>query len=653
MNKSSIRVKILSIVIGIGTVFSLILAFYAPYQSEILANEILLNDAGFIASLLSDNLALGMQTVILDEGAALKQTLSLLSRTGEEEAISRVRVYDASMKYIDGLKAGENPEGVAKQVEALELQDMQDKLRAWTPMRDAENEIIGFVEIDFSKAFLLRRSRENARSNVMIAILAFGGTVLITLVTLGRMSKSIQKLSTAAREVTAGRIDVTIRVHSRDEIGDLADSLREMIRIQRERALAAHRIAKGDLEVEVNRMSDQDVLGTAMMTMKEGIQAMVEEIRRLAGAAVEGSLNYRADVTRHGGEFADIIAGVNSTLDAVIGPINEASLVLERMAAKDFTSRVNGSYRGDLAKIRNAMNTAAENLNQALQQVATGAEQVASASGQISSGSRFLSQGAGQQASALEEVSSNLQEMASMTRQNLANAREAHELSKAAKLSVDRGMTSIERLSGAIDKIRGSAGATARIVKTIDEIAFQTNLLALNAAVEAARAGDAGRGFAVVAEEVRNLAMRSAEAAKNTAQLIEESVKNADSGVVINQEVLQNLAEATAQVGKMSTAMAEISAASEQQSQGVEQLNGAVEQINHVTQQTAASAEESASAAFELSRQAEATKLLVAGFQLRNLDLRGSTSERVLREGSPEPTSAVKASSATRRALRF
>ncbi len=170
----------------------------------------------------------------------------------------------------------------------------------------------------------------------------------------------------------------------------------------------------------------------------------------------------------------------------------------------------------------------------------------AAASGQISSGSQSLSQSSSEQASALEEISSSLQ-----TKQNTSNAQEARRLSEAARTSTLKGVDSMQRLSAAMDQIKASSDSTAKIVKTIDEIAFQTNLLALNAAVEAARAGDAGKGFAVVAEEVRNLAMRSAEAAKNTSTLIEESVHKAEGGVSINQEVLKNLQEINEHTNKL------------------------------------------------------------------------------------------------------
>jgi methyl-accepting chemotaxis protein len=206
--------------------------------------------------------------------------------------------------------------------------------------------------------------------------------------------------------------------------------------------------------------------------------------------------------------------------------------------------------------------------------------------------------------------------MASMTKQNADNAKQARGLAENARVEVNKGFESMKRLSTAVEKIKRSSDETAKIVKTIDEIAFQTNLLALNAAVEAARAGDAGKGFAVVAEEVRNLAMRSAEAAKNTANLIEESVKNADGGVVINEEVLKNLNEIHSEVTKVSEVVAEIAAASEQQSQGVDQINTAIEQMNQVTQQTAANAEESASAAEELSGQANEMNSMVGSFHL-------------------------------------
>jgi methyl-accepting chemotaxis protein len=206
--------------------------------------------------------------------------------------------------------------------------------------------------------------------------------------------------------------------------------------------------------------------------------------------------------------------------------------------------------------------------------------------------------------------------MSSMTKLNAINARDARGVADAARGSAEKGMESMNRMSEAINRIKSSSDSTAKIVKTIDEIAFQTNLLALNAAVEAARAGDAGKGFAVVAEEVRNLAMRSAEAAKNTANLIEEAVKNSENGVNINSEVLKNFQDIAEKTNTVSQVVAEIAVASEQQDEGISQVNKAVEQLNLLTQQNAANSEELASASQEMSSQSEEMRSMVANFQL-------------------------------------
>ena len=254
-------------------------------------------------------------------------------------------------------------------------------------------------------------------------------------------------------------------------------------------------------------------------------------------------------------------------------------------------------------------------INKALRQIANtlsnGAEQTSSAAGQVSGSSQSLAQGASEQAAALEETTSSLEEMSSMTQKNAETAQQAASLASEAQKSAEKGNTAMGKMSTAISEIQKSAAATAKIIKVIDEIAFQTNLLALNAAVEAARAGEAGKGFAVVAAEVRNLAMRSAEAAKNTTNMIEESVTSAKNGVTIADEVGKNLAEITTVAAKVNALIGEIAAASKEQSQGISQVNTAVGEMDKVTQSNAASAEESASASEELSSQAVQMKGIV------------------------------------------
>ncbi len=388
------------------------------------------------------------------------------------------------------------------------------------------------------------------------------------------------------------------------------------------------RISKGDIPPRISEQyaGDFNEIKNNLNLCIEAINGLVTDANFLAQEALEGRLSSRADASRHRGEFANIIQGVNQTLDAVLGPIHEAADVLQRVADKDLTARVTGQYNGDHARIKTSLNQAIQNLDEGLRQVQAGSEQVSSAAREISSGSQMLAQGSSEQASSLEEVSSSLQEVASMSRQNSMNAQQAQGLVEQAQRNSSRGVENMKKLKAGIDQIKSSSDRTAKIVKTIDEIAFQTNLLALNAAVEAARAGEAGKGFAVVAEEVRSLAMRSADAAKNTSTLIEESVKNAESGVVLNQEVMHNLEEIDQQIHKVTEVMAEIAAASQQQSQGVDQINKAAEQMNQVVQQVAANSEESASASEELLGQAEEMKSMVGAFRLSGG--RRSSSER-------------------------
>ena len=389
-------------------------------------------------------------------------------------------------------------------------------------------------------------------------------------------------------------------------------------------------ISKGNIPAKITDTynGDFNTLKNNLNTCVEVVNALVADAGMLVQAAVEGRLQTRADASKHQGDFRKIVQGVNDTLDAVIGPVNEAAQVLEKVAARDLTARMLGNYAGDLAKIKDSMNLAVENLESALSQVGEATEQVAGASGQISSGSQSLAQGANEQAGSLEEVSASLEEMASMTRQSADNANAAKLLAGEANEHASTGTEAMARMSTAIVKIKDSSDQTAKIVKTIDEIAMQTNLLALNAAVEAARAGEAGRGFAVVAEEVRNLAQRSAQAAKNTADMIAESVKNAEAGVKISQEVSVSFDKISTSARKVNDLIGEIASASKEQAQGIKEVGTAVSQMDKVTQQNAANAEESASASEELSSQAEELQAMVGQFKIARSAKAASTSQK-------------------------
>jgi methyl-accepting chemotaxis protein len=477
---------------------------------------------------------------------------------------------------------------------------------------------IGAYEDELNKA----DQRVVQTLNDLIWSLVFGGfgalaiAIIVGCFIAIRISGSVKKLTCVADQLALGDVGVAVDISGRDEIGDLSRSMNIMQENIKNRASAAAEIARGNLKVEVKSRSEKDTLANSMNLMLATIRNLIQEISKLTSAAIQGKLAARSQAEGFQGAYREIVMGINQTLDVIVAPINEASSVLQTIAQRDLSARMEGNYQGDLAQLKEAINQAAQNLNGALTQVSTSVDEVASAANQISIGSQSLSQGASEQASTLEQISSRLQELASMTQNNAGGFRQAREMSESARKDTAGGVDSMKRLSVAIEMIKQSSSKTAAIVKTIDEIAFQTNLLALNAAVEAARAGDAGKGFAVVAEEVRNLAMRSARAAKDTAGLIEESVRNADNGVQINEEMLKNLEAINVQAARVNEVMADIAQASEQQNEGVIEIAAALQQMNEVTQQTAASSEESASASEELSTQAIEMRSMVESFNL-------------------------------------
>ncbi len=385
-------------------------------------------------------------------------------------------------------------------------------------------------------------------------------------------------------------------------------------------AKLARSVANGDLRENIILQSTDEVglVGKSFHSIVETLGGVVTELETLVNAARSGDLTRRSRSDCFQGAYAKLIDGMNSTLDAVRTPIDEAVSVLGQVAEKDLQVRMNGEYVGSFEKMKLSLNSAIEGLNESLSQVAIGAEQVNAASGQIANGSQSLAQGASQQASALADISSSMEEMSASTKQNADNASLGRTLAEQSQASVQKGAEAMMRMADSIAKIKESSDATAKIVKTIDDIAFQTNLLALNAAVEAARAGDAGKGFAVVAEEVRNLAQRSAEAAKTTANLIEESVKNAEGGVKITSEMSEFLNRIHDGSLKVNDIICEIAAASRQQSAGIAQVNSALTNLDKLTQETAANSEESASAGEELNAQASSLANTVGEFRLSN-----------------------------------
>jgi len=378
------------------------------------------------------------------------------------------------------------------------------------------------------------------------------------------------------------------------------------------------KISKGDMPKKITDSynGDFNLIKNNLNECIDNINLLVADANMLSIAAIEGRLNTRADASKHQGDYKKVVDGVNTTLDAVIKPVQEAVGVIQKMAVGDFTSLVHGDYQGDHAILKDAINSTITSISDILQQIIATTEQVTRGAQQVADASQSLSQGATEQAASLEEITSSMTEIGSQTKLNAENANRANQLAINARNAAEKGNSEMNLLMNAMTEINESSKNINKIIKVIDEIAFQTNLLALNAAVEAARAGRHGKGFAVVAEEVRNLAARSAKAAKETAELIEGSIKKVENGSEIATRTGVSLGEIKDGSTKVTDIVAEIAASSNEQAQGIAQTNTGLGQIDKVTQQNTANAEESASAAEELSGQATQLNDMLSKFNL-------------------------------------
>ncbi|MEZ7892883.1 MAG: methyl-accepting chemotaxis protein [Candidatus Wallbacteria bacterium] len=379
-------------------------------------------------------------------------------------------------------------------------------------------------------------------------------------------------------------------------------------------------ISRGDIPEKIKESYNGDFnkIKDNLNQCVDAINELVKDANMLAEAAIEGRLDTRADAEKHKGDFKKIVEGVNNTLDAVLMPVTEARECLGEMAKGNFDTEMRGNYKGDHAILKNALNDTITSINEVLGQVKMTVEQVNSGAGQVSMASQSLSQSSTEAASSLEEISASMQQISSQIKQNSENAVTANQVSNQAKSTAETGNSKMKEMVRAMGEINESAKNISKIIKAIDEIAFQTNLLALNAAVEAARAGKHGKGFTVVAEEVRNLAQRSAKAAKETAEMIEGAISKTDIGTKIAGETAKVLEEIAVGAVKATDLMGEIAAASKEQTQGINQISQGLGQLDNVTQQNTATAEEAASASEELSSQSVQLKEMVEKFNLKN-----------------------------------
>ncbi len=448
-------------------------------------------------------------------------------------------------------------------------------------------------------------------------------------------------------------------------------------------------LSKGEIPAEITAEynGDFNIIKNNLNACGNAIKALVADGHLLAQAAEAGVLDTRADATKHLGDYRKVIEGLNATLDAVVKPLNMAASSVESIARGDIPALITESYKGDFNNIKDNLNTCIESINALIGDVQmladaahdgrvsvradadshqgdfskivtgvnetlemivgpiatvkTAVETINTAAKEIAQGNSDLSRRTEDQAANLEKTAASMEELSSTVKQNADNAKQANQLAAAASGVAVKGGDVVAQVVTTMANINDSAQKIEDIISVIDGIAFQTNILALNAAVEAARAGEQGRGFAVVAGEVRNLAQRSASAAKEIKELITDSVSKTAEGTKQVEHAGQTMQEIVTSVQRVSDIIGEISAASQEQSAGIEQVNEAIMKMDDVTQQNTALVEQAAAAAESMMEQADELMNAVSVFQLGDATGASKANERRLSH-SPMRAAATK-----------
>lgn len=451
--------------------------------------------------------------------------------------------YQNQVKIFRGLTSSSDE--LSRRIYSLSLTDKETAQRLYKnellPAAQKASEALGTIDeaVQQQKTALLQNSVTRTKYTQTIILLvtaaSFGVAIVMGLAIIRMITKPLNEIEKAAQGMAEGDLNVEITYQSRDEIGSLAENMREMTR------------------------------------------------------------------------------GYHSL-------INDISYMVEAMSKGDFcvNTQDETAYKGDFAPILKSLGILRDNLSETLQQINESADQVSGSAEQIASGAQVLSQSSTEQANSVEELVASLQGMNTSIHEVVAHVTEGQENLRRTNQQVDTGHEQMQVMQKAMTEINASSNNIQKIIKDIDDIAFQTNILALNAAVEAARAGTAGKGFAVVADEVRNLAQKSAESAKTTAQLIEQSIQAVQKGQTITGEIAQTIDNMAAEAKNSLTLMEQISMASTEQADAVDQVLQGAEQISAVVQTNSATAEESAASSEELSGQANILKELVKKFRLSN-----------------------------------
>ena len=555
MKLTSMKSKIVGLIVIIGVALGSFVAYYAPHQAESLGTEILINDTRFISKLLSENLSLGMETFQFDNGAALDQTLSLLKSKGsdDETTISNVWVYNQNKKIVTALYSNNEQGSLQKNNNEFTLTEDDHSIHIWSPMYDSEKEILGYVDIEFTKAYLLDQAAVTSKAALFITIILVLLVIGLGLFTGHTMTKPVMRLTAIAEKVSQGDIDCDIDIKSNDEIGILADSFRNLVSYMKELSNVAEQIAANNLTVKVIPRSEKDLLGNSFQTMVGNLSNVVRQIKdnanQLASAAFEISSSSE-----------QMSKGAQNQTEQM----NQVSSAVERMTANVLESFENTGEATEASKSASETATAGGKL---VSDTVNGMQKISDVVRASADSIGKLSKSADQ----IGEIISVIVDIADQT--NLLALNAAIEAARAGEHG--RGFAVV---ADEVRKLAERTGnATGEITNMIKGIQVQTQ--------EAVSSMESGISEVNKGREMADKAGNSLNEIVNMSQRVMEMIQ-------------------------------EMAAASEEQSHSAEQISKNVEHISSITKETATGAQQSASAAEELSQQAENMQQMVALFKI-------------------------------------
>jgi methyl-accepting chemotaxis protein len=582
------------------------------------------------------------------------------------------RFYEATLPHIKGYWAehakalaaiaANDKAGMDKSINGESRKYRRLYMAAFDELAKYERSALA-ASVEATRAQYLKAQTSIVGVTAVAALLALMLGVLIA----RGITRPLSRAVDVANSVASGKLDNAIELTGRDEAGMLLEAMRNMqdklkslsaaqlaMKQQHDAGATSYRVdaaqfagsyremaetfnalvashiavkmrivevvqmyAVGDLSHDMDRLPGEEARITeAIGGVKSSLTTISGEIAGLVSAAVSGDFKIRGDAEQYQFEFRKMVEGLNTLMEVSDTGLNEVVRVLGALAKGDLTEKITNEYKGTFGQLKDDSNQTVAQLTSIVTQIKEATDSIATASKEIAQGNTDLSQRTEEQASSLEETASSMEELTSTVKQNAENAKQANQLAASASEVALKGGQVVGQVVSTMGSINEASKKIVDIISVIDGIAFQTNILALNAAVEAARAGEQGRGFAVVASEVRNLAQRSAAAAKEIKTLIGNSVEQVDSGTKLVDQAGKTMEEIVGSIKRVTDIMAEITAASQEQSAGIEQVNTAITQMDEVTQQNAALVEQAAAAAESMQEQAQSLSQAVATFRL-------------------------------------